>query len=130
MSTPDEHRKFQFAELNKINEALRLLRGIDLPGVNQARSALGVSQISALGKLGLIQPRSTTFLTRLLGLSPGELRLFQDAELGWLVEAISEPGAQPVRRYVSNAVALRILSGDIDHTLEAELMAPVDEYIA
>lgn len=130
MSRPYLHKSAQFAELNKINNAMWKLQRQVGGELTDAYRQLGRAKYTALRKLGLIQPRTTTLLKLLVGLSPGEIKLFMDAELGWLVVATPQPGARPVRRYVSDDIALNIINGELTHELEAELMAPVEEYIA
>lgn len=130
MSRPSDHLEFQWAEVNRINDALSTLRRFGISELDPAYQILYKARGAALGKLGLVKPRLTTLIKLLAGLSPGEIRLFADAELGWLVEATSEPGAQPVRRYVSDEVAVQLIKGELTHELEAELMTPEVEYIA
>ena len=77
-------------------------------------------------KFGLKVARGVIQLLRLVGLSPGEFRLWWDMEGGWMVEAREKPGAPPVYRYVDAETAVRIIKGDIDHELEERLMAPAE----
>ena len=69
-----------------------------------------------------------TLFLRLLGLSPGEIKLWHDAECGWFTEAREHPGATPVYHYISDEVAASIIKGELSKELEAELMKP-DEYL-
>ena len=128
MSTPTEHLKFQWAELHKIDEQLGMMRHWGVlesdPGFLRLLNVRG----AAMGKLGLRLPRITTLVTTLLGLSPGELKLWADAELGWMVEAREKPGAPPVYRSVTDEIARALLKGELTHELEESLMAPVDYY--
>lgn len=130
MSVPDVHKQFQYNELTEFTNSLNLLRRAGISIDNPAYQVLYKARAQALGKLGLLQPRLTTLVRLLAGLSPGEIRLFRDAERGWLVEAISKPGATPIRRYVSDEIAVTLIKGELTHELEAELMTPVEEYIA
>ena len=130
MSKPSDHLKFQYAELNKLNQALRTLIRQGIPEVDAAYQAVYKARGAAFGKLGKVQPRTTTLVKLLLGLSPGEIKLFQDAERGWLVESIPRPGAQPVYRYVSDEIAGLIIKGELTHDLEEILFTPEEEYIA
>jgi len=130
MSVPTEHAAFQYAELNKLTDTLSTLRRLGISELDPAFRTVLSARGAALGKLGLNLPRTTTLLKLLVGLSPGEIRLFQDAELGWLVESIERPGAQPVRKYVSDEVAMTLIKGKMTKELEVELMAPEEEYIA
>lgn len=130
MSDPDEHKQFQYEELHKIEDAMSLLDRLGISEQDPAYVALGTARSTALGKLGLIQPRTSTLVSKLAGLSPGEIRLFQDAERGWMVEAISEPGAKPVYKYVTDEVAEVILKGELTHEVFTELMQPEAEFLA
>jgi len=73
-------------------------------------------------------PRPMTLLIKLVGLSPGEIKLWHDADSGWFTEARAKPGATPVYKHVSDEVAVAILKKEVTHELEAELLTP-DKYI-
>lgn len=73
-------------------------------------------------------PRGLTLIRMLLGLSPGEVRLWHDNELGWQSEARAKPGAIPVMKSVSDEIAMTILKGELTHELEDYLMTP-DPYL-
>jgi len=124
------HLKFQKQSEDRITSALDLLRreGIlpTAPSWLRLSNTLGQYQL----QIGFRVPRPITLILKLLGLSPGELRLFQDAERGWMVEAIEQPGAQPVFKYVTDEVAATLIRGELTHELEAELMTPEPDYIA
>jgi len=128
MSTPGEHRKFQYEELGKLDKQLSMMRGWGVletdPGFLRLSSARG----AVMGKLGLKLPRTTTLVLSLLGLSPGGIKLWADAELGWLTEARVKPGAPPVYKYVSDEVAEKIVKRELTHELFEELVTP-DPYI-
>lgn len=130
MSSPQEHSRFQFAEVDRINDAIGLLRSLGISELDTAMQALEKARRAALGKLGLAKPRTSTLVRLLPGLSPGQISLFLDAERGWLVEAIKEPGAPPVYRYVGDDIASRLLVRDIDLELEEALLAPELDFIA
>lgn len=124
MSTPKEHIDFQWAELRKLDLQLTQMRqwGVSEtdPGYQRLFSARG----TAMGKLGLLKPRTTTLIVSRAGLSPGELKLWADAELGFKVEARVSPGASPVYRFVSDAIAEKIVKGILTHEEFTELIAP------
>lgn len=128
MSDPSEHLAFQWAEVNRLNKQLAQMRRWGVletdPGFQRLWSARG----AAMGKVGLRLPRSTTLIKVLLGLSPGEMKLWADAELGWMVEARVKAGALPVYKYVSDDVAEKLIKGELTKELELELMTP-DPYI-
>jgi len=94
------------------------------PGFRRLLSA----RDAAMGKLGLMLPRTTTLAMSVLGLSPGEIKLWADAELGWMTEARRKPSALPVYKYVSDEVAEKLVKSELTHELEEELMTP-DPYI-
>jgi len=128
MSKPSEHLKFQYAELNKLTSQLGMMRrwGVSEldPGFKRLLSARG----AAMGKLGLRLPRTTTMVTSLLGLSPGEIKLWADAEMGWMTEARVKPGALPVYKYVTDEVAEKLIKGELTKELELTLMTPVEYF--
>ncbi len=130
MSSGKDHQGFQFAELARLDDALKTLRNYGIGPLDDAYKALYKARGAAFGKLGLARPRTTTLLKLLPGLSPGEIRLFQDAELGWLAEVTPKPGAQPVRKYISDEQAVKIIKGELTHEEFMELAQPVEEYIA
>ena len=130
MSDKKDHVQFQFDELNRINSALGTLRGLGLGPLDSAVQALRKAQGAALGKIGIAKPRTTTLLARLVGLSPGSISLFLDAERGWLVEGIIEPGAVPVYKYVGEGIASRILLKDLTPEIKEFLWTPEADFIA
>ena len=130
MSDPNEHTAFQWAELNKINDTLSTLTRLGFGPGDDAFNAVYKARGAALGKLGLTQARTTSLLKLLVGLSPGTLRLFLDAERGYLVEATESPGARPVYKYVGDDVAERILKGELTHDEFMFISAPATEYVA
>lgn len=127
MSLPKDHLAMQQAELKKLDDQLAMMRHWGVaeldPGFQRLWRARGI----AMGKLGFRLPRTTTLVLKLLALSPGEVNLFADADLGWMTEARVKPGAPPVIKYVSDEVARALVRGELTHELEEELMTP-DEY--
>jgi len=130
MSEPKDHTAFQFAELQRIDSAIGTLRSLGLSPLDDAFRALTQARGAALGKLGLTAPRTSTLLKVIIGLSPGKLTLFLDAERGWLVEGIIRPGAVPVYHYVGEGLASRILLEDLTPEIKEFLWSPVDDFIA
>jgi len=128
MSEPDEHITSQWDEFSKLESQLNMMRRWGVSELDPGFQALFRARGAALAKVGLMMPRLPTLITLLAALSPGEITLFADAEIGWLVEARAKPGAPPVYKYVSDEIAEKIVKGEITHELEEELMTP-DTYI-
>ena len=128
MSEPKDHLDFQYAEVQRLDEQLRLMRQWGVSPTDPGYIALRTAHAQASFKVGLVLPRTSTLVQDLWGFSPGIIRLFNDAELGWMVEARTKPGAQPVYKYVSNEIAEKIVKRQITPELETFLMTP-DDYI-
>lgn len=117
------------SQMREVERAISSLRPyIDIPGVRDAQRALFEVRGEVLKSIGLKMPRKMSALLKLMGLSPGSITLFHDLEGGWLTAAREGPGSLPVYHYVTDAVAITILKGELTHELEAVLMKP-DEYI-
>lgn len=111
-------------QVHEVDRALGVLRRY---GIAEAAPAFG--QLYALrGKLmaqvGFKFPRSLALLAKLIGFSPGEIRLWHDSEDGWMSEARARPGAPPVYKAASDAVAMAILKEEITPELEKVLLTP------
>jgi len=128
MSEPKDHLAFQYAEVQRLDEQLRLMRQWGVSPTDPGYIALRTAHAQASFKVGLVLPRTSTLVQDLWGFSPGIIRLFNDAELGWMVEARTKPGAQPVYKYVSNEIAEKIVKRQITPELETFLMTP-DDYL-
>lgn len=124
MSFPAEHLKFQHAEIARLRHELNQLRSWGVPETEWSFQRLGRAIDTAIGKVGFVRPRITTLVWRLIGLSPGEINLWADAELGWMTEARARPGALPVYKYVSDEIAEKIVKREITHELEEQLLTP------
>ena len=128
MSEPKDHLKFQYAELDRLKRDLAALERWGVSVTDPGYQNLMEATATAYEKIGLLRPRLTTLVSTRRGLSPGEIKLFADAELGWMVEARTKPGAQPVYKYVSNEIAEKIVKRQITPELETFLMTP-DDYL-
>lgn len=128
MSKPSEHLKFQYAEVARLEQQLDQLRGWGVPETEGGFQRLGRAIDTAIGKVGRVLSRTTTLIRTITGLSPGEIKLWADAELGWMTEARARPGAPPVYKYVSDEVAEKIVKREITPELEEQLLTP-DPYI-
>jgi len=128
MSTPDVHLKFQWAEVNEFDRQLATMRRWGVLETDPGYKSLLAARGESLAKVGIIKARNTAVAKLLAGLSPGEIRLWSDAELGWMTEARTKPGAPPVYKYVSDEVAEKIVKEELTHELEEFLMTP-DPYL-
>ncbi|MBA7579191.1 hypothetical protein ES708_21060 [subsurface metagenome] len=128
MSTPKEHLTFQSAEIARLERELEQLRGWGVPETESGFQRLLGGLGTAIGKVGRVLSRTTTLVRTITGLSPGEIRLWADAELGWMTEARARPGAPPVYKYVSDEVAEKIVKREITPELEEQLLTP-DPYL-
>ncbi len=111
-----------------MRKALNLMRGKGI--LPTAPNFLNLQKISGAYQLriGFSIPKPITLILKLLGLSPGTVTLFHDADSGFFVDARAYEGAPPVYHHVTDDVAGVILEGGLTHELEAELMKP-DEYL-
>jgi len=128
MSAPDAHIKFQYGELHKLDQELAAMRRWGVLEIDPGYQSLLTARGAAMGKLGLKLARTTTLVSTISGLSPGVIKLWADAELGWMSEARTKPGAVPVYKYVSDEVAEKIVKEELTHELEEFLMTP-DPYL-
>ena len=128
MSTPAQHTNFQFAEVNKLSKQLGQMRSWGVSALDPGYLRLNSALSEAIGKVGFRLPRTTTLIRLLAGLSPGEVRLWADAEIGWIAESRVEPGAPPVYKQVTDQEAEKIATGKLTHELEERLMAPETYY--
>lgn len=124
MSTPKEHSKFQFAELRKLEDQVGMMRSWGVSELDPGFKSLLNARGAAMSKLGIKLPRTSALIKLLLGLSPGTIKVWSDAELGWMIEAIAGPGSPPVYKSISNEVAKTLITGKLTHELEESLMAP------
>ena len=116
-------------QVREVERAIKALTPhLALPGISDAMNVLQSQRGKLLAQVSFKFPRTITQLAKLLALSPGEVRLWHDAESGWMTEARAKLGAPPVYHYVKDEVAIAILKGELTHELEVELMTP-DEYI-
>jgi len=69
-------------------------------------------------------PKPTRLILTLLGLSPGEFRVWFDIETGWMVEARREKGAPPIYHSIDAETALKISNRELTPELEKRLLTP------
>ena len=82
----------------------------------------------SIANFGFKYPRPMTLILKLVGLSPGIVKLWHDAESGFFSEARAKPGAPPVYHHISDDQAITILKGEMTHELEDYLLEP-DPYL-
>lgn len=128
MSKPKEHLQFQYAELNKLNEQLQMMQRWGVSSSDLGFMRLLDARGAVMGKLGLRLPRTTTLVKTLFGLSPGSIKLWADAEIGWTTEARTRPGAPPVYRKVSDEIAEKLVKEELTQELHDYLMTPDDYF--
>jgi len=116
-----------WTQINELDRAMGSLRrlGLDqLPAFGQLSALRG----QLMKQIGFKYPRTVSLLAKLAGLSPGEIKLWHDAEAGFMAEARATPGALPVYHHVSDDEAAEILRGEISRETHDRLMAPDDYY--
>lgn len=117
-----------YNQIREVERALSAMRRFGIAETAPAYKQLYAIRGKLLKQVGFKFPRITSLLAKLVGLSPGEVRLWHDLEAGWMVEARAGPGAPPIYRSVSDEIAMTILKGELTKELEATLMAP-DDYL-
>lgn len=115
-------------QIHRLDESMDTMRmhGI-LPG-SEPFDELYSLRGKLMGQIGIKFPRTTSFLAKLIALSPGSITVWHDVESGFMSEARAYPGAPPVYKAVSNEVAMALLKKELTKELEKELMTP-DEYL-
>lgn len=114
--------------LASVNKSLRALTAAGFGPLTEPYQVVARLRNTLLSGLGLTVPKPVNLVRSLVGLSPGSVRVWFDGDSGWFTEARVAPGAPPVYRHVTDAVAATILRGEMTHELEAELMKP-DDYV-
>jgi len=104
------------------------MRKFGIPEISDAYQQLFRLRGKLMAQIGFKLPRPLSLLAKLVGLSPGILKVWHDAEAGWMAEARAKPGAPPVYKAVSDEVAVAIIKGEVTKELEESLMTP-DEYL-
>lgn len=119
-----------FRQLNELESALNTLIRSGLGPGNNAYDLLYKARGEILGKMraALPLPRRTDLLKIIPMLSPGEVKLFHDVEVGWIAEGVPEPGAVPVIRRISQEEAERLMRAEPDRELAHKLLEP-DPYL-
>ena len=115
-----------FEQLGEINKALHDLIGGGFGPGTSPYELIYKMRGEVLGKLSLRIPstRVPSLLKLLALLSPGELKVWFDIEVGWMVEGRLEPGAPPVVRRVSAEDAMTLLKPEPPADLVHRLLQP------
>ena len=111
-------------QVHEIEKALGTMRLYGIPEISPAFRQLSAIRGKLMAQVGFKFPRSISLIAKLVGLSPGEFRLWHDSEQGWMSEARARPGAPPVYKAASNEVAMAILKEEITPELELQLLTP------
>lgn len=104
-----------YRQLNEYRRSMNVLNAAGFGPLSEPFQALYKARNAVLESVGLKSSRSMLSILRILGLSPGELRLWHDAESGWFTEARATPGSPPVYRHVDDETAVKILKGELSH---------------
>jgi len=118
----------QYGQLNKIRGALNELAMSGLGPGSEIFDTLTSIRSQVLSGLGIKVPKPMMFILKLVGMSPGEVKLWHDSESGWLAEAREKPGAPPVYHYINSETAAKILTGKLTHEEFEVIMIP-DPYL-
>lgn len=116
-----------WTQIHELDRALGSLRSFGLEGTD-AFGQLNALRGKLLGQVGLKLPRTVSLLMKLVGMSPGEIKLWHDAEAGFMAEARVRPGAPPIYHHVSDDEAAEILRGEVSPETHDRLMTPDDYY--
>lgn len=128
MSTPGQHISFQQREFYELSEQLASFKKWGVLETDPGYQRLWKARGAAWGKIGKLKARTTTLATAMVGFSPGLLRLWSDAELGWMVEARVSSEAPPIYKYVKDDIAEAIVKREVTHDQFEELMTPDNYY--
>ena len=120
--------KYQYNQIHELDRALGTMRKFGIPEAADAYQQLFRLRGKLMAQIGFKLPRPLSLLAKLVGLSPGILKVWHDAEAGWMAEARERPGAPPIYRAVSDEVAMAILKKEVTPELEKELLTP-DDYL-
>lgn len=125
---PSTSTKYQYRQLDEIDQALETMRKYGIPEVSEAYQKLYGMRYKLMPQVGIKFPRIVVQLIKLIGLSPGVITLWHDIEEGWMSEARASPGAPPVYKRASDEVAMAILKHEVTPELQKDLLTP-DPYL-
>lgn len=115
-----------YEQLEEINKGLDVLMKAGMGKGNPAYEALWKMRGATLGKLTRLipTPRLPSIIKLLTMLSPGQLKVFFDNEVGWLAEGTPAPGEMPVVRRISHEQAVLLLQEKPPSELVHKLLKP------
>jgi len=111
-------------QIKEIERALGTMRKYGIGDLFPAYRQLEGLRSKLLGSVGFKFPNAITLLASLAGFSPGTIKLWHNAESGWMSEFRPRPGAPPVYKAASDEVAMAIMKREITDELEERLAAP------
>ena len=120
--------KYQWNQIHELDRALSTMRRFGIDELSLPYQQLYSLRGKLMGQLGFKAARPVSLLAKLIGLSPGEVKLWHDAESGWMSEAREKPGAPPIYHYIGDEQAVAILNKEISPELHDYLFTP-DDYI-
>ena len=119
---------YKYTQLTNVNGALRALGVAGLSPLSAPYRELYKLRGELMGKLLGLFPRMSSLLKIIVGLSPGELRVWFDNETGWMAEARETPGAPPVYRQITEEQAIILLKPNPPADMVHGLFKP-DDYL-
>lgn len=120
--------KYQYREMQELERSLDVMKHAGIAEIDPPWQSILSVQRWVIRQIGIKLARPITLIKAIFGLSPGEIRLWHDAESGFFAEARAKPGAPPVYHHVSDEVAIAILKEEVTPELEKELLTP-DPYL-
>lgn len=120
--------KYQYRQVDEIDRGLDIMRLHGISEISDPYQMLSGLRGKLLAQVGIKFPRPVSLLLKLIGLSPGVIKVWHDAESGWMSEARARPGAPPVYKRASDEVAMAILKREVTPELQKELLTP-DPYL-
>lgn len=119
--------KHTYQAIRRLEKDMYRLRLAGLGPSAEAYNKLFRARAGIWRSVGLKRPKVMQLIFRLVGLSPGSVEVWHDAEAGWFSKARVSPEAPPAVKAISTETAITILKGQLTHELEQDLMTP-DEY--
>lgn len=115
-----------YEQLKEVEKGLDALLRAGLGPATIPYETLYKMRGSILRKLGLKvpTPRLPSVLKLLALLSPGELKVFFDNEVGWVVEGRPTPESPPVIRRISHEEAVLLMGPEPPSDLVHKLLEP------